>query len=112
MFEILMQFCCQAAWFPETFHYPLNNSFLFLSLSPQSQNSIDFFLLLAVCNTVIVAKQPHRDTMNASGIVCPPSSSSSARIDMGTMGTGASPNLPSATSTTTTTSIRFVARWL
>ena len=106
MFEILMQFCCQAAWFPETFHYPLNNSFL--PLSPQSQNSIDFFLLLAVCNTVIVAKQPHRDTMNASGIVCPPSSSSvssSARIDMGT--TGASPNLPSATSTTT--SIRFVA---
>ena len=68
--------------------------------SPQSQNSIDFFLLLAVCNTVIVAKQPHRDTMNASGIVCPPS----ARIDMG----GPSPNLPSA-APTTTTSIRFGA---
>ena len=37
MFEILMQFCCQAAWFPETFHYPLNNSFRPLSLSAVSE---------------------------------------------------------------------------
>ena len=29
----------------------------------------EFFLLLAVCNTVIVAKSPHRDSMTASGIV-------------------------------------------
>lgn len=29
----------------------------------------DFFLLLAVCNTVIVAKHPHKDVMNASGLV-------------------------------------------
>lgn len=29
----------------------------------------EFFLLLAVCNTVIVAKSPHRDSMNESGIV-------------------------------------------
>ena len=27
----------------------------------------DFFLLCAICNTVIVAKYPHRDAMNASG---------------------------------------------
>ncbi len=30
----------------------------------------DFFLLLCVCNTVIVAKHPHHDNMNASGIIC------------------------------------------
>ena len=30
----------------------------------------DFFLLLAVCNTVIVAKYPHHDHMNASGVIC------------------------------------------
>jgi len=30
----------------------------------------EFFLLLAVCNTVIVASHPHRDTMNASGVIC------------------------------------------
>ncbi len=35
----------------------------------------EFFLLLAVCNTVIVAKHPHRDNMNASGFICPSSSS-------------------------------------
>ena len=29
----------------------------------------EFFFLLAVCNTVIVAKKPHRDTMNANGII-------------------------------------------
>ncbi len=42
----------------------------------------EFFLLLAVCNTVIVAKQPHKDNMNASGFICAssaPSTTSSAR---------------------------------
>lgn len=34
----------------------------------------DFFLLLAVCNTVIVAKHPRVDTMNASGMVYNPTS--------------------------------------
>ena len=29
----------------------------------------DFFLVLVICNTVVVAKQPHRDTMNASGSI-------------------------------------------
>ena len=29
----------------------------------------DFFFLLAVCNTVIVSRRPHRDTMNANGII-------------------------------------------
>ena len=37
----------------------------------QSDVSKDFFLLLAICNTVIVAKQPHHDQMNSSGIVSP-----------------------------------------
>merc|ERR1740131_713051 len=32
----------------------------------------EFFTLLAVCNTVIVAKHPHRDTMNASGVIVSP----------------------------------------
>ncbi len=43
----------------------------------QTQMAIDFFVLLAVCNTVIVARAPHKDTMNASGIICP-----TAKIDM------------------------------
>jgi len=37
----------------------------------------EFFFLLAVCNTVIVAKKPHRDTMNADGIIQKPSSAGS-----------------------------------
>ena len=36
----------------------------------QAQQVQDFFLLLAVCNTVIVAKYPHHDHMNASGVIC------------------------------------------
>jgi len=39
-------------------------------LSPMAICMQEFFLLLAVCNTVIVAKKEHRDTMNASGVIC------------------------------------------
>ena len=46
----------------------------------QSHLAHEFFLLLAVCNTVIVAKHPHRDTMNASGLICPSSAVSTARV--------------------------------
>ena len=38
----------------------------------------DFFLLLSVCNTVIVAKHPHHDQMNASGVICGSSNNSIA----------------------------------
>ncbi|XP_040564525.1 phospholipid-transporting ATPase VD isoform X2 [Lepeophtheirus salmonis] len=42
------------------------------NVSPKEchQNHIeDFFTLLSVCNTVIVAKYPHRDAMNVSGLI-------------------------------------------
>ena len=39
-------------------------------LPPLATQAREFFLLLAVCNTVIVARHPHRDTMNASGVIC------------------------------------------
>ena len=38
-------------------------------MHPQAGLAQDFFLLLAICNTVIVAKHPHRDHMNASGMI-------------------------------------------
>merc|ERR1719323_1114026 len=37
------------------------------NLSPMCSNMREFFLLLAVCNTVVVAKSPKRDTMDARG---------------------------------------------
>ncbi|XP_015906001.1 phospholipid-transporting ATPase VA [Parasteatoda tepidariorum] len=37
-------------------------------LSTHSQRIQDFFLLLALCNTVVVAKYPHKDQMNSSGL--------------------------------------------
>lgn len=37
-------------------------------LSTHCQRIQDFFLLLAVCNTVVVAKHPHKDQMNSSGL--------------------------------------------
>ncbi|KFM59642.1 hypothetical protein X975_06404, partial [Stegodyphus mimosarum] len=37
-------------------------------LSTHSQKVQDFFVLLAVCNTVVVAKHPHKDQMNSSGL--------------------------------------------
>lgn len=41
-----------------------------LKLHPQAHLTQDFFLVLAICNTVIVAKYPHHDRMNASGLIC------------------------------------------
>uniref|UniRef100_A0A6A7G3R0 P-type phospholipid transporter n=2 Tax=Hirondellea gigas TaxID=1518452 RepID=A0A6A7G3R0_9CRUS len=35
------------------------------------QRLLDFFLTLALCNTVIVAKSPHKDQMTASGVIIP-----------------------------------------
>ena len=40
-----------------------------LRMHPQAGITQDFFLLMAVCNTVIVAKHPHKDMMNASGMI-------------------------------------------
>lgn len=37
--------------------------------SVQAKRLQEFFLLMAVCNTVVVAKQPHRDRMNDNGVV-------------------------------------------
>lgn len=34
-------------------------------LSKQAQYAHDFFMILAVCNTVVVAKYPHHDKVNA-----------------------------------------------
>ncbi|XP_022238168.1 probable phospholipid-transporting ATPase VA [Limulus polyphemus] len=39
-----------------------------ISLSAESQRIKDFFLLMAVCNTVVVSKHPHKDQMTASGL--------------------------------------------
>ncbi|RZF38045.1 hypothetical protein LSTR_LSTR006444 [Laodelphax striatellus] len=36
-----------------------------------SQKVREFFLVLALCNTVVVAKHPHHDHMNASGVIEP-----------------------------------------
>ena len=49
----------------------------------QAQQVQDFFLLLAVCNTVIVAKYPHHDHMNASGVICNSATSNGARSSGG-----------------------------
>ncbi|KAK7072412.1 putative phospholipid-transporting ATPase VB [Halocaridina rubra] len=54
------------------------------SLSDCSQRVLDFFIILAACNTVIVAKYPHRDEMNASGMIVPNESantSSGSEVD-------------------------------
>lgn len=37
--------------------------------SQQAQRIQEFFLVLSICNTVVVSATPHRDMMNASGIV-------------------------------------------
>jgi len=46
----------------------------------------EFFLLLAVCNTVIVAKKPHVDNMTASGVVLPPSSGNNSAASTSKIG--------------------------
>ncbi|XP_045133303.1 phospholipid-transporting ATPase VA-like isoform X2 [Portunus trituberculatus] len=48
--------------------------------SPQ-ERMIDFFLTLAACNTVVVAKHPHHDQMNASGMIVPSNSANSSEVD-------------------------------
>jgi hypothetical protein len=65
-----------------------------LRMHPQAGLCQDFFLLLAVCNTVIVAKYPHRDQMNASGVIC-----SSTSVGLGGLGGRSSrkPSVPSIT---------------
>eukprot|EP00096_Caligus_rogercresseyi_P015122 TRINITY_DN7568_c0_g1_i2.p1 TRINITY_DN7568_c0_g1~~TRINITY_DN7568_c0_g1_i2.p1 ORF type:complete len:1578 (-),score=493.90 TRINITY_DN7568_c0_g1_i2:292-5025(-) len=53
------------------------------SLNSSNQNFIkDFFTILSVCNTVIVAKYPHRDAMNVSGLIVH-SSSLTSMLDNG-----------------------------
>ena len=47
-----------------------------MKLQEEAQQVQEFFLLLAVCNTVIVAKYPHHDHMNASGLICPSANTS------------------------------------
>jgi phospholipid-translocating ATPase len=37
--------------------------------SQHSQRCREFFSVLALCNTVLVAESPHRDNMNASGVI-------------------------------------------
>lgn len=37
----------------------------------QAQRIQEFFLVLSICNTVVVSAGPHRDLMNASGVVEP-----------------------------------------
>lgn len=38
-----------------------------MNISVQAKRLAEFYLLLAVCNTVVVAKKPHRDRMNEAG---------------------------------------------
>ena len=52
-----------------------------LRMHPNAGLTQDFFLLLAVCNTVIVAKHPHKDRMNASGMICNVSTASASDFD-------------------------------
>lgn len=37
--------------------------------SPNAQRMQDFLLVMAICNTVVVGSKPHRDIMNASGVI-------------------------------------------
>lgn len=37
--------------------------------TPEAQRIQEFFLVLSICNTVIVSATPHYDTMNASGMI-------------------------------------------
>ena len=39
-----------------------------VQINVQARRLEEFFLLMAVCNTVVVAKKPHRDRMNEDGI--------------------------------------------
>ena len=48
----------------------IDNHDVSMAQNEQAKQVQDFFLLLAICNTVIVAKYPHHDHMNASGVIC------------------------------------------
>ncbi|KAK3855690.1 hypothetical protein Pcinc_037925, partial [Petrolisthes cinctipes] len=43
----------------------------------------DFFFTMAACNTVVVAKHPHRDQMNASGMIMPSESANTSASEGG-----------------------------
>ncbi|XP_042867985.1 phospholipid-transporting ATPase VA-like isoform X1 [Penaeus japonicus] len=57
-----------------------NPSSITPSKDSPSQRIIDFFFTLAACNTVIVAKYPHHDQMNASGMIVPNESANNSSI--------------------------------
>lgn len=40
-----------------------------LAYTHQAQRIQEFFLVLSICNTVVVSAQPHHDAMNASGMI-------------------------------------------
>ncbi|KAG1649509.1 putative phospholipid-transporting ATPase VD [Nymphon striatum] len=56
-------------------HHKLSMQF---SLTPDSQRIQDFFLLMALCNTVVVSSHPHKDLMNYSGIYDPSAAGTSS----------------------------------
>ncbi|XP_066939381.1 phospholipid-transporting ATPase VD [Macrobrachium rosenbergii] len=74
-------------------------------LKESLQRVLDFFITLAVCNTVIVAKYPHRDEMNASGTIVPNESANSCDVSEAdnTSFDTTNTNLDSSFSTSTST---------
>ncbi|XP_068140555.1 phospholipid-transporting ATPase VD isoform X1 [Drosophila tropicalis] len=73
-------------------------------LTPNAQRIQEFLVVLAICNTVIVSAAPHRDIMNASGIIEVQQSGSSPG-NLKHIKRGANHLLASTTTTTTTTTI-------
>ncbi|XP_017055871.1 phospholipid-transporting ATPase VA isoform X2 [Drosophila ficusphila] len=72
-------------------------------LTPHAQRIQEFLVVLAICNTVIVGAAPHRDLMNASGIIeVQQIGNSPANIKHGKQ---RQKLLASTTTTTTTTTI-------
>lgn len=49
-------------------------SYFSSSYTKSAERIQEFFLVLSICNTVIVSETPHRDTMNASGMIETPRS--------------------------------------
>ncbi|XP_017071881.2 phospholipid-transporting ATPase VA isoform X1 [Drosophila eugracilis] len=71
-------------------------------LTPHAQRIQEFLVVLAICNTVIVGAAPHRDLMNASGIIeVQQMGNSPANLKHGKQ----RQKLLASTTTTTTTSI-------
>lgn len=50
-------------------HVPERSHLSDLRQVTHAQRIQEFLLLLAVCNTVVVSRHPHHDTMNASGVI-------------------------------------------